>query len=255
MAWHSSQILCCTGRSDWHSRIENDSMGWLARGLKAEMRHGGVLSKNGPALITFGDSHKKSPKSMDFYLFPAFKWVSINMDGIHQSESEIVKRIASILDGEAIGKKKFALERHRHEMDVRSLENQNIHVLICGHRNRDKRCGIMGPLLKAEFEDKLPAAGIEVLQKPPTSLSELAFEPFPTARVSLISHIGGHKFAGNVIIHIPPTPGHTLSGMEVWYGRMEPRHVEGIVMETIVNGRIIESLLRGVLGKDRKPRA
>jgi hypothetical protein len=113
----------------------------------------------------------------------------------------------------------------------------------------------MGPLLKAEFEEKLPAEGIEVLQKPPASLSELAFEPFQTARVSLISHIGGHKFAGNVIIHIPPAPGHPLSGMEIWYGRVEPRHVEGIVKQTVVNGSIIESVLRGVLGKDRKLRA
>jgi len=254
MARHSSQILCCTGRSDWPSRIENDSLGWLARGLKEETRHGGVLSKIGPALVTFGDSHRKSPKTMDFYLFPAFKWVSIDMDGINEHDSGLVKRIVSILDEEITGEKKSTLECLRNEMGVRSLENQDIHVLICGHRNRDRRCGVMGPLLKAEFEEKLPANGIEVLQKPPAPLSESAFEPFQTARVSLISHIGGHKFAGNVIIHIP-APGHPLSGMEVWYGRVEPRHVEGIVKETVVNGRIIEGMLRGVLGNDRKPRA
>jgi hypothetical protein len=255
MAWHSSQILCCTSRSDWQSRIENDSLGWLARGLKAEMRPSGILSKNGPALITFGDSRRRSSKTMDFYLFPAFKWVSIDTGGTHEPESELVKKIASILDEEITGKRKSTVECHRTEMGIRSLENQDIHVLVCGHSNRDQRCGVMGPLLKAEFEEKLPRKGIEVLQQPPGPLSELGFEPCQTARVSLISHIGGHKFAGNVIIHIPPAPGHPLSGMEIWYGRVEPRHVEGIVKETIVNGRIIEGMLRGVLVKDRKPRA
>jgi len=253
MAWHSSQILCCTGRSDWHSRIENDNLGWLARGLKREMRRGGVLSKNGPALVTFGDSDRKSLRAMDFYLFPAFRWVSIDTDGARESENELVKRVASILDEEITRQKNSILECVRNEMGVRSLENQDIHILICGHSNRDQRCGVMGPLLKMEFEEKLPAEGIEVLQKPPAPLSKSAFESFQTARVSLISHIGGHKFAGNVIIHIPPAFGHPLSGMEIWYGRVEPRHVEGIVKETVVNGRIIEGVLRGVLGKDRKP--
>ena len=76
----------------------------------------------------------------------------------------------------------------------------------------------------------------------------------PVADVVLISHIGGHAFAGNVIIYFPkrwkPNPGKDdaspLAGKGVWYGRVEPRHVWGIVEETVMGGRIIEELLRGV---------
>ena len=116
----------------------------------------------------------------------------------------------------------------------------------------------MGPLLRDEFSTALPRAGIQVLTDPvaiPTpsstpSISGDTGEVGVKARVGLISHIGGHKFAGNVIIYIPPGKGddgekHGLEGCGIWYGRVEPRHVEGIVEETIQKGRVIESLFRG----------
>ena len=37
-----------------------------------------------------------------------------------------------------------------------------------------------------------------------------------------------------------------LAGKGVWYGRVEPRHVWGIVEETVKGGRVVEELLRGV---------
>lgn len=120
-------------------------------------------------------------------------------------------------------------------------------VLICGHMERDKRCGIYGPILLEQFNKYLP----------PTAN--------PTA--TLVSHIGGHRFAGNVIIYIPPdflpTPGrffpssgdvvnkeknllpHKLAGSGIWYGRVEPESVEQIVNETILGGRIIGNHFRG----------
>lgn len=78
----------------------------------------------------------------------------------------------------------------------------------------------------------------------------------------MISHIGGHAFAGNVIIYVPPdytcasdmggkvrrereiSP---LAGMGIWYGRVEPGHVPTIIEETIKNGNIIANLWRGGL--------
>lgn len=75
----------------------------------------------------------------------------------------------------------------------------------------------------------------------------------PYASIALISHIGGHAFAGNVVIYFPkrwkPTgKGEVspLAGKGVWYGRVEPKHVWGIMEETLKSGRIIEDLLRGV---------
>lgn len=128
-------------------------------------------------------------------------------------------------------------------------------VLICGHMERDKRCGIYGPILLEEFNKHLP----------PTA--------YPTA--TLVSHIGGHRFAGNVIIYIPPdflpTPGrsasssgdmvkkeknlvpHKLAGSGIWYGRVERESVEQIVNETILGGRILANHFRG--GVDQNGRS
>ena len=122
------------------------------------------------------------------------------------------------------------------------------------------RCGITGPILRDEFETCLPTKNVEIL-KGPVEIIQTAErmalpgsgpkEPARTARVGLISHIGGHKFAGNVIIYIPPGSkaadgtAHALAGCGIWYGRVEPKHIEGIIQETILNGKVIEDHFRG----------
>jgi hypothetical protein len=163
-------------------------------------------------------------------------------------------------------------------------------ILVCGHGNRDMRCGVMGPLLHAEFEEKLPTFDVDLVTEPsafekkekwatPKKDAEVAAErrnaegeeestgsddkpsrpeaPISRksrlgARVGQISHIGGHKFAGNVIVYIPNTPqwkSHPLSGKGIWYGRVEPWHVEGIIEQTIRRGVIIKELFRGGISR------
>jgi Sucrase/ferredoxin-like len=146
---------------------------------------------------------------------------------------------------------------------VRDVED--ILVLICGHGERDGRCGVMGPVLEEEFNKFLPKEGVEVLHGPVRipeyndghdRLIEGQVLRKSTARVGLISHIGGHKFAGNVIIYIPKQAravdgsAHALAGCGVWYGRVEPKHVEGIVKQTILGGTVIEEMFRGGITKD-----
>lgn len=140
------------------------------------------------------------------------------------------------------------------------------------------RCGVMGPVLRDEFEAQLPRAGVEVLRGPaglgpvgldidaayvPAATAESARVPALTARVGLISHIGGHKFAGNVIIYLPPSmkaqrrkarrgEKHPLAGHGIWYGRVEPKHVQGIVQETIMRGNVIADMFRGGTTPDGK---
>jgi len=122
------------------------------------------------------------------------------------------------------------------------------------------RCGVLGPVLRDEFEKQMPKDGIQVIkgpvdvgdgQKRDTIKNSASSDTYGTARVGLISHIGGHKFAGNVILYIPPGTKtadgkeNALAGCGIWYGRVEPRHVDGIVKETILRGRVIEDLFRG----------
>jgi hypothetical protein len=157
-----------------------------------------------------------------------------------------------------------------HEYHLTQSNVMDVVIMICGHGRRDTRCGTMGPLLQEEFEDKLPNFGVKVLEgrdgrKQKTKEERKAARqqhifarknqqqthtPF-TARVGLISHIGGHKWAGNVIIYFPkyykehPLADHRLRGKGIWYGRVEPWHVEGIIEQTIKQGVIIKELFRG----------
>lgn len=163
---------------------------------------------------------------------------------------------------------------------VRESDNEPT-ILICGHNSRDRRCGVMGPLIRDEFmawiyrqrtryrqvveqlSENLPRAEVGSTQHHRPSKDSVSFgyskkdweEMTCSMKVGLISHIGGHAWAGNVIIYLPfgyrladgsLSP---LAGKGVWYGHVEPRHVEGIMEETVRNGRVIEELLRGVHGE------
>ena len=131
-------------------------------------------------------------------------------------------------------------------------EVSDVIVLICGHGGRDQRCGVMGPLLGAEFSRLLADRGVDTSGGdgkgfPPV---EDIDDSVVRARVGLISHIGGHAFAGNVIIYVPPSfkvdgKRSPLAGKGIWYGRVEPKHVEGIIEETIFRGNVIADLFRG----------
>ena len=125
---------------------------------------------------------------------------------------------------------------------------ESVTVLICGHGGRDQRCGVLGPLLEQEFRRLLGNVGLLAHDlEVSTSLREDSVEK---VRVALVSHLGGHKWAGNVIIYFPPKHpvGDRLSplaGRGIWYGRVEPKHVEGIINETIRGGKVIGELFRG----------
>ena len=138
-------------------------------------------------------------------------------------------------------------------------------ILICGHSSRDSRCGTMGPLLTSEFYRK----GLNPWGRPGTHHMRISPDRKLISRpifanlrrrnsrpiISTVSHIGGHAFAGNVIIYIPPRwrlsngEKSPLAGKGIWYGRVEPKHVEGIYKETINGGKVIEELFRGGVGQ------
>ena len=98
----------------------------------------------------------------------------------------------------------------------------------------------MAPVLRDQFQRILQSHGGF------TSFSGGVVDGPNHANIASISHVGGHKYAGNVIVYLPPE--HTnnpLAGKGIWYGRVEPKHVEGIVEETILGGRVIIDHFRG----------
>ncbi|KAI6164925.1 Sucrase/ferredoxin-like-domain-containing protein [Pisolithus thermaeus] len=116
-------------------------------------------------------------------------------------------------------------------------------ILLCSHKRRDKRCAIAAPVLEKKREGWEVHTDLEDLSSKPTLEPYLVSRLFPGQHRALIlrnSHIGGHKFAGNVIIYTP-------TGASVWYGRVTSHHVESIVANTIIDGRVLSPILRGGL--------
>jgi len=95
------------------------------------------------------------------------------------------------------------------------------YLFVCVHGARDARCGMCGPPLVEGFVSALEASGYA-----------------DQVAVRQSSHVGGHKYAGNVLIY----PGGD------WYGYVTPADVSRIVDEHIVRGEVVWDLWRGRMG-------
>ncbi|KAI1345889.1 Sucrase/ferredoxin-like-domain-containing protein [Xylaria sp. FL0043] len=263
IANYAEQVLVCTGQSDWPSRIEEENSGDnLAADLKELVGRGGIYSDPFHNISVLNSSFPSSiscrpeVQTTSAYLLPSFKYVPflprVSFDAVQALVKGYLlpKKLHPMNDGLPQIHKDRLLRKEAYQHLLPGVRDvDDVLILICGHGGRDMRCGVMGPVLRAEFERQLPRAGFDVLHGPvldesvsAPSLSGTGSLKQSTARVGLISHIGGHKFAGNVIIYLPPTfknnagNTHPLAGHGVWYGRIEPKHVEGVIQETIVKG-------------------
>ncbi|KAH8689664.1 Sucrase/ferredoxin-like-domain-containing protein [Talaromyces proteolyticus] len=285
MAPYTQQILISTAQTDWSSRIEDDGVGenWgsLIRGLKGLFGRGGKYADpyNNLSITTssFAPSPLASSGFASAFLFPAFKYVPrIPVAALQAANNEtpdletfarafllphkLHSAHASIPDAQRSTMTRSP-ELSSHFPEVLEIK-QSPTILICGHGGRDMRCGVMRPVLQAEFERVLRRKGFTTNGDEDGQKSVV---DGPThANLAAISHIGGHKYAGNVIIYIPPGFMTTaasskstvevipspLAGTGIWYGRVEPKHVEGIVEETIFKGNVVEDHFRGGIGMD-----
>lgn len=102
------------------------------------------------------------------------------------------------------------------------------YVFVCSHGSRDRRCGVCGPVLVNRFREEIEYHGLQ-----------------GKVFVSPCSHIGGHKYAGNVIIF-----GSSMNGEVTghWYGYVAPEDVPLLLQQHIMKGEIIDSLWRGQMG-------
>ncbi|KAJ6151119.1 Aminoacyl-tRNA synthetase class 1a anticodon-binding [Penicillium chermesinum] len=237
MVAYAQQLLICTGQRDWTSRIEDDgeTEGWgnMVRGLKT------LLGRGGPYL--------DDPTVASALLFPSFKFIPSIPAEIGPNDTDLTTFIRAFLLPEKLHSMHGGLPEDEQARMTRVPDlaskftgvldiAQSPTVLICGHGGRDMRCGVMAPVLEQEFQRVLLSQGYTATG------SDGAIMDAPNhANLGLISHIGGHKYAGNVIVYIPPgmTRGvepHPLAGKGIWYGRIEPKHVQGIVDETILGG-------------------
>jgi len=126
------------------------------------------------------------------------------------------------------------------------------HVFVCTHGSRDARCGIIGPDLVEAFR-----AAVEA-DEDPTLASRVAIRG--------CSHVGGHKYAGNVLVFVPrgglraeetepePEPEPSSGGGALaaghWLGYVTPEDIPEIVARVVRRGEPVPRLWRGSTGAD-----
>ncbi|RPB20772.1 hypothetical protein L211DRAFT_491940 [Terfezia boudieri ATCC MYA-4762] len=247
IAVYNAHVLASTGKSDWNSKIE------LEDGLVADLK--GVLGRAGlgkgfndlpnNVILTTNSSYPSSPsvsqhgRYSSAYVFPQ----NIYLPVVPHSSSA-----TSTSEAHVQFIRTYLLPATNTFVHAAGLPHgprkvHETHVLICTHNSRDTRCGIIGPMINQLFTAYLSSKGLLHPEDPDISVRG-------KVRVGNISHIGGHKFAGNVIVYLPPEKDSwNQGGKGIWYGRVGGQaNVERIVDETVLGGKIIQELLRGGIG-------
>ncbi|KAI8137297.1 Sucrase/ferredoxin-like-domain-containing protein [Fennellomyces sp. T-0311] len=221
-------LVACVGEEapDWmRAKVETVRGGMVyalnsAQGIWMKHTDRSKIVHDGGNLMTTICERPSSAEwpTSDLLLFPEFRrYPAIHPDKLLGSPIE------KVLD--ALWKNPTAsnLPSIPHE---ETLEDIDTVVMVCTHTMRDKRCGILGPLLVQEFRKVLSEQGLLTGQE--------------NGRVEVwgVSHFGGHKFAGNLIIHQKGLGGHM-------YGNVRQCHVPSIIDRHIVNHKVIKELWRG----------
>ncbi|CAG7925161.1 unnamed protein product [Penicillium olsonii] len=221
-------VLVATGQSDWKEKPDKESGGLMEA-------FGSAKSEKGPMMVSAsnmnppGDPVTEGSSETTVLILPSFTYV----DSVKQSDvPELIKKY---IDHPIDQIQDSASPSPGVSMSSRPCELDYV-VLLCSHRRRDARCGITAPLIKRELERHLRPLGLD---------RDMDDSRTGGVGIFFVSHVGGHKFAANVLIY------RKKDQQMIWLGRVRPEHCEGIVKYTVLQGKVVhpETQLRG--GFDR----
>ncbi|KAL7090536.1 hypothetical protein ACP275_12G047000 [Erythranthe tilingii] len=203
-------FLCYKFHESWPTRVEESDADplpkLLASALKA--RKDDINLKTRLTICEAGDNGKLSDG--DVLVFPEM----ILYRGL--IESEVDRFVEDVLVNE------------KAKLSGKIEKLSGSYVFVCCHNNRDRRCGVCGPILIEKFKEEI---GSKDLKK--------------HVSVTACSHVGGHKYAGNVII-FSATPHGKIVGN--WYGYVTPGDIHELLDKQIGRGEAIDRIWRGQMG-------
>jgi (2Fe-2S) ferredoxin len=188
-------VFVCTGERSWPARIE-EAGGLLGR-MASDVR---ALREStaSPPKLTATDDPTRGP-GRDLLVFPE----AVRYLGVDEASWPTILR-DHVVGGQ--------LSRA-----APSTPLAGDHVFVCVHRASDERCGSCGPRVLQALEEACAAEGLE------------------DVTVRATSHVGGHKYAGNVLVYPEG----------VWYGYVRPEDAPRIIRDHIQGRRVVEELCRG----------
>lgn len=221
-------------RDVWESRIEQNNN--FPYDIIPKLDFGPGILFNAISLVASKeDLPMPQAGTYDFIVLPDLKLYRIRDKDIecfnNYINSNEVKSIPKLsfndyLTGKAQVLIEIEAKQKLNGMQIGSFETvalkNNKWTFVCGHRKRDERCGLVAPLL------------IKELQR---SIDDM--------NLAIISHIGGHKYAGNVIFYQPHSTSQNKQCLDsLWFGKVTPNNILSLVRE-LNNGVIIENNFRG----------
>ena len=202
--FYERHLFVCTNDSDWPQRIELDG-DYLQQFSELIARYvlDMPLKVKMTACVDPGLTAESANEGYDILVFPDM----VRYVGVETADFETL-----VID-HLVGNKVSV--RLTHE----PLTGH--HLFVCVHGRRDVRCGECGPplidKLQAELDQQFPGEKATV---------------YPT------SHVGGHVYAGNLLIY----PGGD------WYGYVTPDNVSSLIEQHLGQGQIVWNLWRGRMG-------
>ena len=192
-------LVVCTGSTDWPAKIDLGG-GYLQALSEAISRRAPDMSVR--VKLTACDEASAGP-GYDILVFPdAVRYRAVQeRDFEALVEDHLVgNRVSGRLGHEPLGGR---------------------HLFVCVHAARDPRCGACGPPLVEGFQAALRGLGLA-----------------GQVVVRGTSHVGGHEYAGNVLIY----PGGD------WYGYVVPEDIPRILEGHLLRGEIVWERWRGRMG-------
>ncbi|KAJ7591315.1 Sucrase/ferredoxin-like-domain-containing protein [Mycena floridula] len=277
------QIVISTGKSDWEREV-TDTHGSLAAYMSQVQSHtlnGGTVhvqpklhqmpglfnSTDGTKLSILNGSHHTLSDRQDLetvLIFPDYKLVADV-----PRDFEGAKLLWDNCIHPDVGRGRIPDKNPLTEKSSLSswVIPYSCVILLCSHKRRDNRCHLAAKRLEDAFSRILESRDwtVHTQVEHPNDTFGLPLEEFQgneaekeshvrrqleslsaERRVLILknSHIGGHKFAGNCIIYTP-------QGSGIWLGRITEHDVEAIVTNTLEEGLIMPSLLRGGVNLSR----
>lgn len=207
----------------WTSGVEFPGLGESTR-IKVN-----VSSLSTPSFST--NPEYVEGKRGDLLLFPFFVWVR-NVT-IENCGSVLDKVVPDVIRYRDEGLAEFPETTYPEFPDVTVMPDLSAsYVFLCSHKTRDKRCGITAPIMKKEMDIHLRELGL---------IRDFSDTRPGGVHVAYVNHIGGHKYAANVIIYL------RKSGKNIWLARCQPPNAVPIIDECIVNdGKVWPEKVRQV---------
>lgn len=239
--YNSAEPTAChfivpTGQSDWAhdatstpGSVENNIVRWIEKSSAGLFDNGSVKCATSSLPVDLMDPKAHARERGDVLILPFFVW-------LRKVDAANVSGVLTELIPELIEARENSTEPPSQVQGYTvDKSTSRAYVFLCSHRTRDKRCGVTAPLMKREMDYRLRETG---------HYRDVGDETPDGVHVTYVNHVGGHKFAANVIIYLK-------SGEIIWLAKCTPANAQPIIDETVLGGGKVWSDLVRVVQKER----